>query len=153
MPSSLNDLLRERANLAAQVAEESKSITEKNKRLSKIDAELLKLLAPLAKALAPITPQLSLDIANSFATLAMQPNDGAAQEKKKKGSYLSDPIRDVLRSAGRALTTQELYEELEKRQIKVGGQRPTANLGAHLTNVEGVVREGKGWALKSHTMQ
>ena len=152
MSNPINDLLRARQASLVRVSELNKTLAEENKKLSKIDADLATRLEKLAKAFGETTSPASSD-SKRAAGPAMSA-DGVAL-RKSKGSYLSDPVREILHSAERALTTRELYEELTKREIKVGGKRPLGNLSAHLSNVEGVAREGQGWALKgdAHAVQ
>lgn len=140
MSNPINDLLRARQASLMRVSELNKTLAEENKKLSKIDADLATRLEKLAKAFGETTSPASSD-----SKRAAMSADGVGL-RKSKGSYLSDPVREILHSPERALTTSELYEEL--REIKVGGKRPLGNLSAHLSNVEGVAREGQGWALK-----
>lgn len=154
-------LLRERQQLASEVNDIIKSVAEKNRRLAQIDAQLTSGIKQISKALQSLAG-LDVSVVGVGATQVSLWDDQkispsnlsrVTAKKKGKGSMLSEPVREVLRETGRVMTTRELYEELERRQVPIGGQRPMANLGAHLTNVEGVERQGNGWILKNHTVQ
>lgn len=141
MSNSLQGLLRTRQCIVEK-------IEELNKSLQSIDKQLFDRIGKLAEAFEGVSqPTTPVNQKSFWETLNPE-----TSRRKVRGSSLGAPVTEILRDTGRPMRTKELYEELLKRAVEVRGQRPEANLAAHLSNMEGVVKGPNGWELKTNAL-
>jgi hypothetical protein len=141
MSNPITNLLDARQRLVSKIA-------ELNDELKSVDNQLFSRIQKLSEAFDGSAASIQIvDRPNFFRNehlISAEPTSG-----RRKGRTLAQPVERILRERG-TLTTKELYTELINRQIPVNGQRPMANLAAHLTHMENVEKTEGGWALKEN---
>ena len=79
------------------------------------------------------------------------PEERSLIETANKGASRQEieaATTEVLRAIGRPLKLRFLYDELIKRGVKIGGEKPSANLSAHLSLSSHFETAGDGWWFK-----
>lgn len=86
---------------------------------------------------APILPNTKLPPifgASAVSAPPPRPRARAIMPEGTKGRLIADAAHEALTRLSRPISSSELLVELDAMGVEVGGQRPTSNLGAHLSN-------------------
>lgn len=145
-------------------------------QLDDIDRDLFSRIRTLAAAIdgEPVTPKPAADGALQWPKKAgdgvplLNAGDGPvhaaalasaavalrdyATKKSEPGVFMQYVV-DALRDINRPATRNELFEHLTAKGIAIPGKDPKANLSAHLSYSDDIVRVGNAWALKQKEIE
>ena len=145
MARPLQEALAERAQLAQQVS-------NLNLRLTALDDEIFARVHRLAEAIEGNAVPTPIDV--TARQIPIIPITNRVNPYRVSGAKtstrheISAAVTEVLRSVKRPMKLQMLLDEITKRGIVVGGQRPSGNLSAHL-GLTGLFETGNdGWWFK-----
>jgi hypothetical protein len=145
---NLTDLLKRRSALAAQSAELSSKTAAISAELERVDRELFARMKSLVVAIEGDQPGIGVAASSSAPQYSFGTPTAINDRPAGRASKLAPAILDTMRAAARPVTRNELFAMMNDRGIIIPGKDPKANLSAHLSYIDGILRTEDGrWTL------
>lgn len=145
MPDSLKLLEAKKAKILAEAEARAAEIDRDMAQLQEANEIVAQIAAKYGFATAGATDSAQRDDADA------PPSDSSASpEQKPKASESQQTLairaaEEIIRSKGKPVSLERLYDEIIGRGIRLGGQRPQNTLSAYLSNGENLQSVRKGW--------
>ena len=98
--------------------------------------------------------QTESPVAAPLVPLDQKPERQGASSASGRITETERVAAEIIKEAGRPVTTRDLLVELERRGVEVGGKHPFSTLSARLTRAPTLTgTRGVGWSLKTEARQ
>lgn len=150
----LKALIEKRTRLRNVIAEATTSLLDVDEQIGNLWEKRLASLANLQERLLAEQAEINNGVSHSIINkrTVTSSHDGLRNAGRKD---IEPCVNQILSNQHQPLQTRDLYQQVVKclkiKGCKIGGQRPIANLSAHLSHIDSVVNiQGFGWVLATN---